>query len=469
MVKLVKKELVSEAKQVGKLYHVTTLDSLIQYIIPTDTLSGSGRYKNWMLGGRTDVVSFTRDKRFVVKTNKNEIARVIYSFEVDGDKLSEKYRILPYNDFAFNSDSGTLDLDTYNEEELEKEEVVVGKIHPFSKYVTGVRFSVSIQGLGDIIDLVEDYNIKYSLPYLDKFEVKCDPRLVTSKNKRGWIFLSFPSYKDFVDSFVEIQAILSSPNILKIDISDIKNAFRIFTKGQLNFLLGSVVYGRRLSGINKERGVYTLVCAGADYHSIGLKEISILGENYIMVLWPFLSYKEKEDYSMEGVDLDMIKDFIPKENLKEPFINNFYDIISEDPEYQVSLLKRIKLSPVEKNKIKKTAQEISDVELNDKDINDYNKLIEIISDNGKGVPTPLFNSLVEKHVKDMSLAEFNEWLDKPNTYSKYFPYDILGMENSESRELCYQLSSLGIIPARELRDFLIKMKDDYIKTKMKKL
>ena len=158
-----------------------------------------------------------------------------------------------------------------------------------------------------------------------------------------------------------------------------------------------------------------------------------------------------------------------KENLKEPFINNFYDIISEDPEYQVSLLKRIKLSPVEKNKIKKTAQEISDVELNDKDIKDYNKLIDIISDDGKGNLTFLFKSLVEKHVKDMALAEFNEWLDKPNTYSKYFPYDILGMENSEGRELCYQLSSLGIIPARELRDFLIKMKDDYVKTKMKKL
>ena len=115
MVKLVKKELVNEAKQVGKLYHVTTLDSLMQYIIPTDTLSSSGKYKNWMLGGRTDVVSFTRDKRFVVKTNTNEMARVIYSFEVDGDKLSEKYRVLPYNDFAFNSDSGTLDLDTYSQ------------------------------------------------------------------------------------------------------------------------------------------------------------------------------------------------------------------------------------------------------------------------------------------------------------------------------------------------------------------
>ena len=102
MVKLIKKELVNEAKQVGKLYHVTTLDSLMQYIIPTDTLSSSGKYKNWILGGRTDVVSFTRDKRFVVKTNTNVMARVIYSFEVDGDKLSEKYRILPYNDFAFN-------------------------------------------------------------------------------------------------------------------------------------------------------------------------------------------------------------------------------------------------------------------------------------------------------------------------------------------------------------------------------
>lgn len=469
MVKLVKKELVSEAKQVGKLYHVTTLDSLMQYIIPTDTLSGSGRYKNWMLGGRTDVVSFTRDKRFVVKTNKNGMAPVIYSFEVDGDKLSEKYRVLPYNDFAFDQDTGKPNLDTYEESELEKEEVVIGKIHPFSKYVTGVRFSISIRGIGDIIDLVEDYNLKDSLSYLNKFDVQCDPKLVTSEKKREWIVLSFPSYKDFVDSFIKIYEIITSNNVLDIDHSKIKEAFKFFTEEQLNFLLDTVAHGKRLSGTNRERGVYVLVCAGADYHSVGLKEFSRLDDAYIKVLWCFLTDREKEDYSMEGVDLDMIKDAIPKENLKEPFINNFYDIISEDPEYQVSLLKRIKLSSMEKNKIKKTAQEISDVELNDKDINDYNKLIEIISDNGKGVPTPLFKSLVEKHVKDMALAEFNEWLDKPNTYSKYFPYDILGMENSDGRELCYQLSSLGIIPARELRDFLIKMKDDYVKTKMKKL
>ena len=124
----------TEAKQVGSLYHVTTLDGVANYIAPTDTLSGSGRYKNYLLGGNTNVVSFTRDKSFVVSTHTTRQSNVLLDFEVDGDKLSENHKIIPYNDLAFNSFTGKVDDFPTKPKNLEHEEVVVGKIHPFSKY-----------------------------------------------------------------------------------------------------------------------------------------------------------------------------------------------------------------------------------------------------------------------------------------------------------------------------------------------
>ena len=36
-----------ESKQVGNLYHVTTLEGVANYIAPNDTLSGSGKYMNY--------------------------------------------------------------------------------------------------------------------------------------------------------------------------------------------------------------------------------------------------------------------------------------------------------------------------------------------------------------------------------------------------------------------------------------
>lgn len=113
-----------EAKQVGDIYHFCTLQVAVKYIIPNDTLSPSGKWTNSLIGS-SNVLSFTRDKRFIVDLLSYE--KILVRFEVDGNKLSENHKIFPYNDIG-----------TEYGDELEKEEVVVGKITNFSKYIKSI-------------------------------------------------------------------------------------------------------------------------------------------------------------------------------------------------------------------------------------------------------------------------------------------------------------------------------------------
>ena len=120
---------VNEAKQVGNLYHVCTLDALVEFIIPNNELRASGKYYNKLLD-TTEAISFTRDSLFVVPTYTVQNAGILFQFVVDGDKLSEKYKVVPYN--------GNGDDPRYRE----KEEVVIGPITNFKSYVKEVRFDI---------------------------------------------------------------------------------------------------------------------------------------------------------------------------------------------------------------------------------------------------------------------------------------------------------------------------------------
>ena len=79
-----------EAKQVGDIYHFCTLQVAVNYIIPNDTLSPSGKWTNSLIGS-SDVLSFTRDKRFIVDLLSYE--KILVRFDVDGNKLSENHKI----------------------------------------------------------------------------------------------------------------------------------------------------------------------------------------------------------------------------------------------------------------------------------------------------------------------------------------------------------------------------------------
>ena len=147
--------IINESKQVGTLYHVCSPIAYLKYIVPKDELAASGRYRN-SLYGSDKYVSFTRDKYFTVSTGDTQSADVIIRLVVDGDKLSERYKVRPYNDKVFDND-GTFLPENEVISAREMEECVKGPIKNISRYIKQVQFDVpslnskSIASLKDLL------------------------------------------------------------------------------------------------------------------------------------------------------------------------------------------------------------------------------------------------------------------------------------------------------------------------------
>ena len=166
-----------ESKQVGDLYHVCNAEAIAKYIAPTDTLSASGKFQNYLKGGN-NYISFTRNKRFIVNVESTQ-QFVLFRFVVDGDSLSENYSITPYNDFAYNVDTGNRIRDTKNiPTKTEFEEIVKGPIKHFSRYIKKILFSYYIKkfltnpafDLSIVSTLVE--NMKLCQSYVNKNNIE---------------------------------------------------------------------------------------------------------------------------------------------------------------------------------------------------------------------------------------------------------------------------------------------------------
>ena len=151
MVRLIKKDrlnnknenyYIKEGKQVGDLYHVCTLNAFVDHIIEDkdynngegseDNLHSSGKYTNDLLNTK-DIVSFTRDSSFVVPTDTTKNAPLLFQIVVDGNKLSEHYKIYPYQDLKWTKN---------DPKRSEKEEVVIGPITNFKSYIKEVHFDI---------------------------------------------------------------------------------------------------------------------------------------------------------------------------------------------------------------------------------------------------------------------------------------------------------------------------------------
>ena len=135
------KKIVNESKQVGDIYHVCKLEDVVNYIVPNNTLSGSGRYYNSVFKSN-DVISFTRDRNYIPTVIGT--SSVIFQFVVDGNILSENHRIEPYN-----NKTKTLGFS-------EAGEAVLGSIKNFNRYIKKVFFYVTeelINYLNDIRDI----------------------------------------------------------------------------------------------------------------------------------------------------------------------------------------------------------------------------------------------------------------------------------------------------------------------------
>lgn len=147
-----------ESKNIGLLYHVCSCDAFIDYILPNDTLQASGKYNNWLYAGN-DYVSFTRDKNFVIDSNATFSADILLQLVIDGNKLSNNYKIRPYNDFAYDYHGNKInDKDAFKQSE--KEEVVKGPIKNISKYIKEIYFDFKYLDNGTIkqLKILKQYN-----------------------------------------------------------------------------------------------------------------------------------------------------------------------------------------------------------------------------------------------------------------------------------------------------------------------
>ena len=141
----------TEAKQVGILYHYTSLFRLPR-ILSTNQLGEFNTY-----------VSFTRDKNF--HRHKREGIDVDNArFVIDGDLLSHHYRVLPYNYFGDKSPTG---IGKYAEDRPhertwdEQEERVMKNITNLNSYI------IKLQIFQDFLDkfFVTDLDRKFDIDF----------------------------------------------------------------------------------------------------------------------------------------------------------------------------------------------------------------------------------------------------------------------------------------------------------------
>jgi hypothetical protein len=117
------KNILAEEKQVGILYHYTYIENLVA-ITDTQTL----RPMDY------DGISFTRNKHLhrTADGSIGEEAR----FVIDGNKLSRKYKVRPFNYFNDNRIPGENDSKYFhNPDTDEAEELVKEPIRELSRYV----------------------------------------------------------------------------------------------------------------------------------------------------------------------------------------------------------------------------------------------------------------------------------------------------------------------------------------------
>jgi hypothetical protein len=123
MIKLM--DLLNEGKQVGTLYHFTNMFSLLD-ILKTNTLKASNKFEKQKL----PTVSLTRDKLGDIGGVGGTGTKTV-RISIDGDKLSNKYKITPYNYYSNYPD--------FKESEDEMEEIIQGDVNNITNYIIEIR------------------------------------------------------------------------------------------------------------------------------------------------------------------------------------------------------------------------------------------------------------------------------------------------------------------------------------------
>lgn len=147
MIKLA--DLLNEAKQVGTLYHIMDRDAFI-FNITNDKIGNR----------KDDQISFSRSKSFNSIPRHLPKDKVYARFTVDGDQLSNKYKIFPVDDRYYKSKSTDKNLDfLFENKEDEFEERVIGVINNIGKYITIIDIFKKVDT--EIDNILEQYLKKY--------------------------------------------------------------------------------------------------------------------------------------------------------------------------------------------------------------------------------------------------------------------------------------------------------------------
>jgi hypothetical protein len=133
----------NEAKNVGFIYHFTTLDNAIKILSGTKTSDAVIPALTFISGNKT--VSCTRNACLSVDYENSPDVRVdhgyVVRFTIDGTKLSNKYKIKPIKGLTDNS-SDVFGKDKERITGDESEEVILGKNFTFDLKDAVVRIDV---------------------------------------------------------------------------------------------------------------------------------------------------------------------------------------------------------------------------------------------------------------------------------------------------------------------------------------
>ena len=155
---------INEGKQVGTLYHFTDMYALLN-ILKTNMLKASNKFEK----DKFPTVSLTRDKLGDIGGVGGTGTKTV-RISIDGNKLSNKYKITPYNYYSNYPD--------YKESEDEMEEIIQGDIKNIIDYIIEVRISPNSEEL---------YNPNFIKNLIDKYPfIK-----VSDKIRRGKKFVDY--------------------------------------------------------------------------------------------------------------------------------------------------------------------------------------------------------------------------------------------------------------------------------------
>jgi hypothetical protein len=186
MIKLM--DLLNEGKQVGTLYHFTDIYSLLN-ILKTNTLKASNKFEKQ----KPPTVSLTRDKLGDIGGVGGTGTKNV-RISIDGNKLSNKYKITPYN-YYFN-------YPDFKESEDEMEEIIQGDINDITNYIIEVRIDIGTASIFSP-DFVKRLIDKY--PYIK----------VSDKIRRGKKFIDYDQIalpltndiKQYIDNIITKEKI----------------------------------------------------------------------------------------------------------------------------------------------------------------------------------------------------------------------------------------------------------------------